>query len=297
LIDKAMKSPCFRPRVVAAVFVMAAAAFLVWLGSRYGLFGERPAGGSAIASSPSPADPRSTARSSVPTSPPPNPAPPSWKPSPSNSSNHPDAPVQPPVVQSLPDGRFVLRVPGGSELPPLSAAETEALASTLQAALVDAAAKRPNGPSWSPGQAAGPPDTDSHGDHRTAWAAAAADGGTEWLEVTFNTAVPIRELNIHETFNPGALARIHAVLPDGSLKLLWEGTTPAESESVERSLPIPPGTHGNRIRLELDTSRVTGWNEIDAVELVGTDGSRQWAAEATASSYYGQSTSSRRLGQ
>jgi hypothetical protein len=188
----------------------------------------------------------------------------------------------------------VVRVPGGSELPPLSAADTERLANSIQAALLDAAVRRPAGPSWSPGQAAGAPDTESHADHPTAWASAAADGGTEWLEVRFEKAVSIRELNIHETFNPGALARIHAVLPDGSLKLLWEGTTPAESESVERSVPIPPGTHGNRIRLELDTRRVPGWNEIDAVELVGTDDSRQWASEATASSYYGAPRPSKR---
>ena len=44
------------------------------------------------------------------------------------------------------------------------------------------------------------------------------------------------------------------------------------------------------IRIELDTAvnkkPRRGWNAIDAVELVGRDGSRQWAAEAEASSTY-----------
>ena len=191
------------------------------------------------------------------------------------------------MVQALPDGRFVVRVPGGSELPPLSAADTEALAESIQTALVEAASSRPNGPSWSPGQAAGPPDTEAHADQPTAWASTQADGGIEWLELTYKQAVDIREINIHESFNPGALARVLAIQPDGSPKTLWEGTTPADGEVIERSLPIPPGTRANTVRLELDTSRVPGWNEIDAVELVGADGSRQWAAEARASSYYG----------
>ena len=42
-----------------------------------------------------------------------------------------------------------------------------------------------------------------------------------------------------------------------------------------------------RIRLVLDTNRRPGWNEIDAVEIVGPDG-RAWAVDAVASSTYGQ---------
>ena len=39
-------------------------------------------------------------------------------------------------------------------------------------------------------------------------------------------------------------------------------------------------------RVDFDRARVPGWNEIDAVELVGRDGSRQWATSAKASSSY-----------
>ena len=40
------------------------------------------------------------------------------------------------------------------------------------------------------------------------------------------------------------------------------------------------------VRIVLDTTRSPGWNEIDAVELVGPQG-RAWASEARASSTYG----------
>ena len=46
----------------------------------------------------------------------------------------------------------------------------------------------------------------------------------------------------------------------------------------------------SRIKISLDQSIKGGWNEIDAVELVGTtaDGTliRQWATNASASSQY-----------
>jgi hypothetical protein len=42
------------------------------------------------------------------------------------------------------------------------------------------------------------------------------------------------------------------------------------------------------VRVYLDTAKVPGWNEIDAVELIGRDGTRQWAVSATASSTYAQ---------
>ncbi len=41
------------------------------------------------------------------------------------------------------------------------------------------------------------------------------------------------------------------------------------------------------VRVTLDTARHTGWHEIDAVELVGPDGSA-FATDATASSTWGQ---------
>ncbi len=40
------------------------------------------------------------------------------------------------------------------------------------------------------------------------------------------------------------------------------------------------------VKVYLDTQRVTGWNEIDAVQLVGRDGAEQWASGASASSTY-----------
>ena len=52
------------------------------------------------------------------------------------------------------------------------------------------------------------------------------------------------------------------------------------------SNPIGEEVRASRIKVYLDTTRQRGWNEIDAVELVGKDGTRQWASRASASSSY-----------
>jgi hypothetical protein len=48
----------------------------------------------------------------------------------------------------------------------------------------------------------------------------------------------------------------------------------------------PTGFRVRAVRIVLDTNKRPGWCEIDAVELLGPDGS-SWAQDATASSSYG----------
>lgn len=190
------------------------------------------------------------------------------------------------IVQ--PDGGFIIAGADGAPLLVSTVSEMAEVNKQAGAVLTAERIKRPGGPAWSPGQAAGPPDTAEAVDAHTAWASATQDGGHEWLNLKYANAVELSEVTVYESYNAGALTRILAILPDGSEKVLWSGTAADEEGIVERVVSVPPGIRSNQIRVELDTSRVPGWNEIDAVELVGTDGSRQWAAEATASSYYGE---------
>ena len=82
--------------------------------------------------------------------------------------------------------------------------------------------------------------------------------------------------------------KIAAVLPNGQETVLWEGVEPASQAPVNMSFSVPAGVPANQIKVYLDRRRVPGWNEIDAVELVGRDGSRQWATSAMASSSYAE---------
>lgn len=141
---------------------------------------------------------------------------------------------------------------------------------------------------WGPEQATGPPDTPKAADLQTAWASLRQDDGIEWLQLDYGRAVTIAEVRIRETYNPGAVTKVTA-LPDGKTEvLLWEGEDPSTEAPVDFAVPAQQEAVAKTVKVYLNTSRRSGWNEIDAVELLGKDGSRQWAVRATASSTYAE---------
>ncbi len=140
---------------------------------------------------------------------------------------------------------------------------------------------------WGPEQVVGPPNTHAAGDIPTAWAPLSSQGGRdEWLQVNYDRAVDISEIRVRETHHPGAIARLAAVLPDGQEVVIWEGVTPTAQAPVDTSFSAPSGLQAQSVKVYLDRTRAPGWNEIDAIELVARDGTRQWASSATASSSY-----------
>jgi hypothetical protein len=140
---------------------------------------------------------------------------------------------------------------------------------------------------WGPEQVVGPPNTHAAGDIPTAWAPLSSQGGRdEWLQVNYDRAVDISEIRVRETHNPGAIARLAAVMPDGQEVVIWEGATPPTAAPADTGFAAPAGLQAQSVKIYLDRTRAPGWNEIDAVELVARDGTRQWASSATASTSY-----------
>jgi len=142
--------------------------------------------------------------------------------------------------------------------------------------------------SWGPEQVVGHANTDRAGDISTAWASRQPDGGEEWLHVNYDRPVDISEIRVRETYNPGAISKITALLPTGQEVTIWEGTEPPAYAPVDTAFSPQTRVQANSVKIYMDTSRVPGWNEIDAVELIGRDGTRQWARSATASSTYAE---------
>ena len=148
--------------------------------------------------------------------------------------------------------------------------------------------------SYSAAQATGAPDSgDTGGDSPFAWCPESRDSDKEWLGLIFDKIVEVAELRIHETYATGALARIAVCVRDPnerggtSEKVIWHQHEPVEKTPCVRVINVAPGVRANGVRLEFDTTRIRNWQEIDAVELVGHDGSRQWATSAEASSHWG----------
>ncbi|VVB97603.1 S-layer protein [uncultured archaeon] len=126
--------------------------------------------------------------------------------------------------------------------------------------------------SWSAKQATGAPDTLSYGDIRTAWATLNEDESIQWIELDYSAPVYATDVNVRETFNPGALIRIELKDSTGVYHTVWRGTDPNigskkiswSNISFEQTI-YPTST----IKLYIDTNLIPGWQEIDAVELVG----------------------------
>lgn len=142
---------------------------------------------------------------------------------------------------------------------------------------------------WGPEQATGAPDTwPQSGDITTAWASATPDGQREWLELTYSEAVRPSAVLVYETYNPGAVDRVTTYDANGKEVELWSGSdpTPMGKDKGISVIPVHPDFDLTKVRIYLDSPRVPGWNEIDAVGLLDEQGTTHWAASATASSTY-----------
>jgi len=122
---------------------------------------------------------------------------------------------------------------------------------------------------YSPWQVTGMPDSPG-GDNGTAWAPPAEDGGAEWLEVYYLRALVPTELNIYENCGPGFVREVEAQNEQTAEWLtIWQGHDPTTEAPGVFSVPLGGNSFPAHIfRIHVDTA-VPGWNEIDAVEVVG----------------------------
>jgi hypothetical protein len=141
--------------------------------------------------------------------------------------------------------------------------------------------------SYGPEQTVGPPDVERASDSPKAWAHLKSNSGPEWLAAGFDREVEIAEVRIRESYNPGAISKVSA-MANGQEYVLWEGT--ALTGAMLRDFVVRPpfNLRARSIVVHFDTTRVKSWAEVDAIELVGRDGSRQWASSASASTTYAQ---------
>ena len=77
---------------------------------------------------------------------------------------------------------------------------------------------------------------------------------------------------MYETYNPGAIARVVLISEGGAIVEAPMGQAVEETSpegSVHRRFELACTPYRvRRVRLELDSMRVPGWNEIDAVGIV-----------------------------
>jgi hypothetical protein len=141
---------------------------------------------------------------------------------------------------------------------------------------------------WGPEQATGEPDTNMAGDIVTAWASQSQDDQDEWLTLEYAEPINPTAVLVYETYNPGAVTRVTAFKLDGEEVELWKGQDPTtpDNEIGVSEIPVKVEFKTARVKLYVESTKVPGWNEIDAVGLRDKDKKVHWAVAADASSTY-----------
>jgi len=128
-------------------------------------------------------------------------------------------------------------------------------------------------PEWSAERATGEPDAPGCGDYQFAWASAASDS-IETLTLTYGEPVVPTGIRIHQSYHPDQVVKIEVFNPGTDLYVTVLEKRP---EQVDRPCPyiLQVDVQGvdfktDRVRITVDQSVLgLGWNEIDAVQLVG----------------------------
>lgn len=126
---------------------------------------------------------------------------------------------------------------------------------------------------YSAAKATGAPDIKVAGNSPDAWCPAGKNEGTDWLEVSFAKPVRATEVRVRQNDTVGAIAKIEAIAPDGTSHLWWEGVDPfvasGTRDIVWFAVRVPKTDYVvAKVKITLNLAAVTGWKEIDAVQLV-----------------------------
>lgn len=122
--------------------------------------------------------------------------------------------------------------------------------------------------SWSAQQATGPANLKQCSDNSKAWATKQQNKGQEWLLLRYKTQVQAVGAILHINLNPGAVVAIEARTGAG-WTTVWQGQDPTKQTCpVKWAVMFQNHVQTDTLRIILDTKKVSGWNEIDAVQLV-----------------------------
>ncbi len=130
-------------------------------------------------------------------------------------------------------------------------------------------------PNWAASQATGAPNVKNCLDDVNAWASSSSSG-KDWIELTYDTPVYPSEINIHISYNPSQVVDVQIIdVNDKAYSVLK--TDPVEVTECPYVLQISfdqgKKVLAKKVKIFIDQSVLgLGWNEIDAVELVGQPG-------------------------
>ncbi len=124
---------------------------------------------------------------------------------------------------------------------------------------------------YSPFQATGAPNVETEGDSGNSWTSKDPDAGLEWLDLVYSKPVFANSIRIRESAGAGAVAKIDLYDEQGQPHTVWTGIDPTTGLNYFMLNLPKTAFKTNHLRLTLATNVISGYNEIDAVQLVGTE--------------------------
>lgn len=125
--------------------------------------------------------------------------------------------------------------------------------------------------SYSANQATGAPNVDKYADDGAAWTSKTEDGGIEWLDLKYPKPVYATEVRVRESCGSGAVIKVEVFDEKGGAHAIWQGNDPTKDLNYLMAKFPKTAFKTDHVKVTLATNVVPGWNEIDAVQLVGTD--------------------------
>jgi hypothetical protein len=124
---------------------------------------------------------------------------------------------------------------------------------------------------WSANQMTGAPNVEKYGDNGNAWAPKTEDGGIEWIDLKFPKPVFATEVRVRESCGSGAIIKVELLDEQGTPHGVWAGNDPTTELNYFLVKFVKTTYKTDRVKVTLATNVVPGWNEIDAVQLVGKE--------------------------
>jgi Tfp pilus assembly major pilin PilA len=125
--------------------------------------------------------------------------------------------------------------------------------------------------SWTAQQATGAPDTTDCGDDTSAWASAGTNT-IEWINLAYTTPVHATKVVIYENYNPSYITLVELQDTNGSYHTIYTASPKTMACPNQLTISINKTSYlVKAVRITVDQTTLNSWNEIDAVQLIGTD--------------------------
>jgi hypothetical protein len=120
-------------------------------------------------------------------------------------------------------------------------------------------------------QATGTPNVENYGSNNAAWTPKTPNGGIEWLDLQFAKPVHATTVRVRESSGSGAIIKVDLFDEKGAAHTVWTGIDPTTDLNY-LTVEFPrTAFKTSRVKVTLATNTVSGFKQIDAVQLIGTE--------------------------